>query len=194
VTGQTSGNEVVIIGDSVIAAGAIPEAIEALAQDAGSLAQDDHYVDNSVSGTMLANNQIPNQYSQAQANNDIRFVLMNGGGVDCQNNNPEGALTGAQSLFEAMEQDGVEAVLYFFYADPMGSQWEALETCLDTLRPQMQALCEGLAAPKCYFLDLRPVWEGHPEYTSDGLHPTAAGSTATGEAIWEAMVDHCVAQ
>ena len=39
-----------------------------------------------------------------------------------------------------------------------------------------------------------PVWDGHPEYTSDGIHPTAAGSTVTGDAIWEAMVEHCIAQ
>ena len=58
----------------------------------------------------------------------------------------------------------------------------------------MKALCDGLTQPKCYWLDLRPIWNGHNEYTSDGIHPTAAGSTATGNAIWEVMKANCVAQ
>jgi hypothetical protein len=193
--GTTAGNEVAIIGESFIAMSSIPETIESLAAAAGSLGANEHYVDNSVSGTTLANDQIPSQYRNAQASNDIRFVLMDGGGNDClQANNPDGALRAAESLFQTMTQDGVEAIVYFFYPDPVGSNYASLKSCLDTLRPQMQALCDGLTAPKCYWLDLRPVWDGHNEYTSDGIHPTAAGSTATGNAIWEVMVANCVAQ
>lgn len=195
VTGQTSGNEVVFIGESFIAMSSIPETVSAHAQAAGALAQNDRYLDQSVSGTTLANNQIPSQYTQAQASNDIRFVLMDGGGNDCLlSNNSAGALSAATSLLETMGQDGVEAVLYFFYPDPIGGNYTSLKSCLDTLRPQMQALCEGLTAPKCYWLDLRTVWNGHNEYTSDGIHPTESGSKATGDAIWEAMVEHCIAQ
>jgi lysophospholipase L1-like esterase len=58
----------------------------------------------------------------------------------------------------------------------------------------MKAICDGLTSPKCYWLDLREIWNGHSEYTADGIHPTAAGSKATGDAIWEVMVDNCVAQ
>jgi hypothetical protein len=58
----------------------------------------------------------------------------------------------------------------------------------------MKALCDGLTAPKCYWLDLRPVWNGHNDYTQDGIHPTSAGSIATGDAVWEAMKTSCVAQ
>ena len=58
----------------------------------------------------------------------------------------------------------------------------------------MKALCDGLTAPKCYWMDLRTLWNGHSEYTSDGIHPTSAGSVATGDAIWEVMKDKCVAQ
>jgi lysophospholipase L1-like esterase len=194
--GPTKGNEVAIIGESFIAMSSIPETIEQLATAAGSLAQNDHYIDNSVSGTTLANDQIPSQYRNAQASNNIRFVLMDGGGNDClQANNPNGALSAAKSLFQTMTADGVEKVVYFFYPDPMGSYANStLKTCLDTLRPQMKALCDGLTAPKCYWLDLRPIWTGHSEYTSDGIHPTPAGSTATGNAIWEVMKANCVAQ
>ncbi|MBN2196511.1 MAG: SGNH/GDSL hydrolase family protein [Polyangiaceae bacterium] len=193
--GTTAGNEVVIIGESFIAMSSIPEHLAETARAEGSLQQNESYIDNSVSGTTLANDQIPSQYRDAQASNDIRFVVMDGGGNDClQANNPDGALSAAQSLFETMAQDGVEKVQYFFYPDPIGSQYSSLQSCLDTLRPQMQALCEGLTAPKCYWLDLRPVWDGHDEYTSDGIHPTEAGSVATADAIWEAMVANCIAQ
>ena len=75
-----------------------------------------------------------------------------------------------------MEQSGTEQVVYFFYPDPIGGLQEALRTCLDELRPQMQALCEGLTAPKCYWLDLRQIWDGHPDYTSDGITRRVPGA------------------
>lgn len=193
--GTTKGNEVVIIGESFIAMSSIPEQLTAKAKAAGSLQSNESYIDKSVSGTTLSNNQIPSQYTGAQASNDIRFVVMDGGGNDClQANNPTGALNAAKSLFETMAKDGVEKVQYFFYPDPVGGSFSSLKSCLDTLRPQMQALCEGLTAPKCYWLDLRPTWNGHGEYTSDGIHPTEAGSTATANVIWDAMVKNCIAQ
>ena len=79
----------------------ITQEIEKQAKAAGSLAQNDHYVDNSVSGTTLANNQIPSQYTKAvQSSGTIKYVLMDGGGNDClQANNPTQALTGADKLF-----------------------------------------------------------------------------------------------
>jgi hypothetical protein len=58
----------------------------------------------------------------------------------------------------------------------------------------MKAICDGLTSPQCYWLDLRESWNGHPEYTADGIHPTTEGSKATGDAIWEVMVANCVAQ
>ena len=67
--------------------------------------------------------------------------MMDGGGNDClQANNPDGALSAATSLFQTMAQNGVETILYFFYPDPVGSQYASLQSCLHTLRPQMQAL------------------------------------------------------
>jgi hypothetical protein len=197
VKGQTLGKEVVMIGESFIAAThRITQQVETRAKAAGSLAQSDRYVDNSQSGTTLANNQIPSQYTRAvQSSGTIKYVLMDGGGNDCLiNNNGNAALTAATALFQTMAQNNTQKVVYFFYPDPIGSNFSNLKTCLDNLRPQMKAICDGLTSPKCYWLDLREVWNGHPEYTSDGIHPTTAGSNATGDAIWEVMVDNCVAQ
>jgi len=198
--GQTKGNQVAVIGESFIAAThGITQQIEKQAKANGSLGQSEKYVDNSVSGTLLSGsdaNAIPNQYKKAAQGGMIKYVLMDGGGNDClQANNGDAALTAAQALFPNMAKDGVEKVVYFFYPDPLGSFASGtLKTCLDALRPKMKALCDGLTAPKCYWMDLRTVWNGHSEYTSDGIHPTSAGSVATGDAIWEVMKDKCVAQ
>jgi uncharacterized repeat protein (TIGR02543 family) len=195
--GTTEGKDVAVIGDSFIALShGITRRVETLAKAAGSLPQDENYVDNSVSGTTLANNQIPSQYTSAvQSSGTIRYVLMDGGGNDCLiNNNPDAAYTAAQQLFQTMAQNSTEKVVYFFYPDPIGTNFASLKNCLDQLRPRMKSLCDGLTAPQCYWLDLRPIWDGHPEYTSDGIHPTSAGDTATGDAIWEVMKANCVAQ
>src|SRR6185369_2370100 len=198
--GQTKGNQVAVIGESFIAAThGITQEIEKQAKANGSLGQSEKYIDNSVSGTLLSGsdaNAIPNQYKKAAQGGMIKYVLMDGGGNDClQANNGDAALTAAQALFPNMAKDGVEKVVYFFYPDPLGSFASGtLKTCLDALRPKMKALCDGLTAPKCYWMDLRTTWNGHSEYTSDGIHPTAAGSVATGDAIWEVMKTNCVAQ
>lgn len=193
-----AGSEVLMIGESFIAfSHGITHTIEDLARAAGALGDGESYRDNSISGTTLAGggNSIPNQYQSGVDQGPVKVVLMDGGGNDClQANNPSGALSAAEGLFQNMQENGTEKVVYFFYPDPIGSQFSSLKSCLDTLRPQMQALCEGLTSPECYWLDLREVWDGHPEYTQDGIHPTPAGDTATGQAIWEVMVDNCVAQ
>jgi hypothetical protein len=197
VKGMTKGKDVAVIGESFIAAThQITQAIEAQAKAAGALPQSDKYVDNSVSGTTLANNQIPSQYDKAvSSSGTIRYVLMDGGGNDCLiNNNGDAALTAATTLFKNMADKKTEKIVYFFYPDPVGSSFASLKSCLDKLRPSMKALCDGLTAPKCYWLDLRDTWNGHAEYTSDGIHPTAEGSKATGDVIWKTMVANCVAQ
>lgn len=196
VKGQTRGNQVAVIGESFIAAThGITQQIEKQAKANGSLAENERYIDNSVSGTTLANDQIPSQYRKAAENGMIKYVLMDGGGNDCLlRGDGDGALAAAESLFQTMAEDNVEKVVYFFYPDPIGNQFASLKSCLDTLRPKMKELCDGLTSPKCYWLDLRPVWDGHNDYTQDGIHPTAAGSIATGDAVWESMVENCVAQ
>lgn len=196
VTGQTRGEQVAVIGESFIAAThGITQQIEKQAKASGSLAEDERYIDNSVSGTTLANDQIPSQYRKAAENGMIKYVLMDGGGNDCLlRGDGDAALAAAESLFETMAEDNVEKVVYFFYPDPIGNQFASLKTCLDALRPKMKELCDGLTAPKCYWLDLRPTWDGHNDYTQDGIHPTSAGSVATGDAVWETMKANCVAQ
>jgi hypothetical protein len=92
-----------------------------------------------------------------------------------------------------MGQNGTQTVVYFFYPDPVGGNWASLKSCLDTLRPQMKSLCEGLTTPRCYFMDLRTVWQ--PSYAqSDGIHPTEEGGRVVGDAVWATMQQYCIAQ
>ena len=196
--GSTQGDEVLFIGESFVAASSIPEETSKLAQAAGSLGAGDGYVDKSVSGTWIgngANNSIPAQYRD---NSDgVRFVLMNGGGNDCWQGGEESdrtnALNAAKQLFQDMDTNGVEKIVYFFYPDPIGSQFSSLTACLDLLRPEMKKLCDELTGPECYWVDLRETWDGHPEYTSDGIHVAGPGNVPTATAIFDSMVENCVA-
>lgn len=197
VKGTTAGNEVVFIGESFIAASTIPEETAKLAIANGSLKQGEQYHDFSVSGTRLGDGAIPRQYTQAQAQHDIRFVLMNGGGNDClQANDPNAPIPAAEKLFQEMAADGIEKVVYFFYPDAAGAFAGQLQGCLNEYRPKIKALCDGLTAPKCYWVDLAETeWKGNESaFTTDGIHPNAQGSVATAKAIWGAMVENCVAQ
>lgn len=198
--GTTSGNEVVFIGESFIAASSIARDTSNLAVENGSLQQGEAYLDFSVSGTRLGDGAIPRQYEMAAASNPIRFVLMNGGGNDClQANDPNSPIPAAEALYEQMAADGVEKVVYFFYPDAAGAfggPTSSLQTCLNEYRPKIKAVCDGLTSPKCYWLDLAETsWDGNEaNYTSDGIHPNAEGSRVTAEAIWDVMVENCVAQ
>lgn len=196
--GTTKGSEVLFIGESFIASSNIPEEVSALARAAGSLGPNEMYVDKSIAGTLIGNgaaNSIPNQYkNNAQG---VRFVIMDGGGNDCMGGGSDqartAALNAAKDLFKEMEKNGVEKVVYFFYPDPVGGQWTNLKQCLDILRPQMKEVCDSQTSPKCYWLDLRDTWNGHPEYTDDGIHVAPAGNKPTAEAIFKVMQENCVA-
>lgn len=198
--GTTSGNEVVFIGESFIAASSIPEEVMKLARENGSLNAGESYIDASVSGTRLGDGAIPRQYTQTAAQNPIRFVLMNGGGNDClQAGDSNSPIPAAEALYAQMAADGVEKVVYFFYPDAAGAfggPSSQLQTCLNEYRPKIKALCESLTAPKCYWLDLAETsWKGNESnFTTDGIHPNAEGSRVTAEAIWQVMVDECVAR
>jgi len=198
VKGQLKGTNVAVCGESFIAmTHGLTKDIEALATAAGSLKSGEHYDDESISGTWMSSGSgsIPDQYKTAQGKNDIKYVVMDGGGNDCMNGGTgDPIITAATKLFQQMATDGVLKVVYFWMPDPVGSSWANLKSCLDAVRPKIKSLCEGLTSPKCYYVDLRESWNGHPEYTSDGIHPTAAGDTASSKQIWDVMVKNCVAQ
>ena len=62
------------------------------------------------------------------------------------------------------------------------------------LRPQLRQACSDSAVP-CYFIDLQPLWVGHPEYTAgDGIQASTAGATVIADQIWATLRQHCIAQ
>jgi len=193
------GSEVLFIGDSVIALSRdITKFVTQLAKNDGVLAANDSFRDNSVSGTRLAGGMsptIPQQYANAKQSSPVKWVFMDGGGNDCLQGscpNPvtssctdlQNATTALRNLYTQMGTDGVINVIYFFYYDsPAGPQAK-----LDVLQPMIQNVANSSVKPKVFFIDLQPVFAGHPEYIgSDNLHPSATGSQAIANAIWDVV-------
>lgn len=96
---------------------------------------------------------------------------------------------------------GIPDVIYFFYPQ-VPSTWLASNPngILGYALPLAQKACDGAYARTdgkltCHFVDLNPVFEGHPEYFAEAdLHPSPEGSAAMADKIWEVMVDNCIAQ
>jgi len=206
-TGEVEGNQVLVLGDSFMAAShQITAGVEELARGAGALRSGQRYRDEStLTGNALAlgGNGIMNQYDRGIAGGSVEVAIMNGGGADvlagsCADPPDAGcpifteAVAGAEELFVRMAADGVSAVVYAFYPDPVD---EPMRAKMDVLRPLLQAVCEASPTP-CFWLDLRPVFEGrYTEYVgTNGLNPTALGSQASAAAIWATMQEHCIAQ
>lgn len=202
--GVVQASEVVFIGESFIAlSGAIPRFTSELAREAGTIGASESYRSYAVSGTQLTTGAIPEQFTRAVSEGPVKVVLMDGGGNDlligsrCRGGVDASCreiVTTVQTLFAQMKMDGVEDVVYFFYPDPMGIG-AGIKDAMDILRPEMRKACEEATDVRCVWVDQRESWEGnYATYTSDGIHPTDAGSRASAQQIWDAMVASCIAQ
>jgi hypothetical protein len=202
--GAVKAGEVVFIGESFIAqTGAIPRMTSELARKAGTIGTSESYRSLAVSGTQLTTSAIPMQYQNAKRGGSVKVVLMDGGGNDlllggrCTMGYDAGCkeiVDVVQELFATFEMDGVKDVVYFFYPDPMGIGARIKEP-MDILRPEMKKACDESTGVRCVWVDQRETWEGnYDRFTSDGIHPTEAGSMASAQQIWDAMVEHCIAQ
>lgn len=197
------GSEVLLIGESFIAMShEITTFLEQHAKNAGLLPQNEDFRDNSVSGMRLSGGgspTIPQQYANAARDGQVRYVVMDGGGNDCLQgscSNPpstncqdlQNAVNALRNLLDKMAADGVKKVVYFWYPEPQ-SDFGGLKGKLDVLRPMIHDLVVNRTSPKCYWVDLRPVFEGkYSQYiTFDGIHPTTAGCKATADAVWECI-------
>jgi hypothetical protein len=206
VTGEALPNEVLVIGDSFFAIShQVTAYLEQHARDAGALEVGERYRDNSTTtGNALAmgGNGITSQYQRGAEEAAVEVVIMMGGGPDmlvtsCAAPVAEcpplvAAAGAAEELLGQMAADGVSAVVYAFYPDPVDGE---MRERMDALRLLIEPVCANSAVP-CHWVDLRPVL-GDPTggyLTSDGLIPTAAGSQATAGAIWATMQRECIAQ
>ena len=216
--GVVTGNQVVMVGDSYLDQFGqnIQLYLEGLAKGAGALDQNETYRRYYLAGTSMGNGQIPSQFDQALgADPNIKVVVMDGGGNDvlilnpgCMTNPAPGnascvatvdsAMAAARGMFDKMAATGVESVVYFFYPHlpaPGLLTGPKVNEMLDYAYPIVQAECEQRSAPRCYFVDTRPAFEGNPSLIGfDGVHPTPAGSEVIAGLIWSVMVQNCIAQ
>jgi lysophospholipase L1-like esterase len=203
-TPALAADDVLLIGDSYFE---IPNQefnreLSRLGREAGMIGPDEIFRDRAISGTRLAGgfSPIPQQYANAQQQAPARVVIMDGGGndiiqsqcADCAG--VTNAIAAADALLEQMAEDGtVEQIIFFYYPD--FPNFPALRAdAMDFMRPRLQAICEASSVP-CEFLDLRPIFVDHPEFTGpDNLHPSVAGSRATAQAVFAILETTPVAQ
>jgi hypothetical protein len=188
-------NDVVINGESFFAASNIRDELNRLARRDSVIGPTESFRQVAVSGALIA--QILGYYRNATPK--PKYVISDGGGNDLMGSCPGNVATcptvantfaTVKAYFDTMATNGTKKVLWMRYPDPQGTNWATLKTNQDLFNPLVKALCDTVTLPKCVWIDLRPVWEGkYAQYTSDGIHATNAGGTATAEAFWKVIVD-----
>jgi hypothetical protein len=118
------------------------------------------------------------------------------------------ALEAGTALFIRMAEAGVKDAVFFFYPHvPLGTLVGGTDPngMLDYALPKIQAACDGAyqlslqlnpsKTIRCHFVDMVPVFAGHPDYFAPtDIHPNTSGSKAMAAAIWAKMKQDCVAQ
>lgn len=202
--GEGDGSDVITIGDSWMSLSLTPTSGNGIQQSLRA-ASGQPYRAYGIPGTrMLAGSilgpAIPDQYTGAKGDNaDIKTVVMTGGGNDIiqvpglQEDCDAGGdtcgteigkiLDSLSSLWAEMAADGVQDVIYVQYSDPEGND-------IDFVVPDGDGVpkrCAEVPAPlRCHRLETNVlVMQDIP----DGIHPSAAGYTRIGEAVYEMMVE-----
>jgi len=194
--GQVKAAEVVIMGESfyAIAPQYNQKRIEENARKAGSLGANESYRNVAVSGQNMNYIATTEWTAATQGGASVKFVIMDGGGIDCLGGGCATCSNTFKTLLDKMGAAGVKDVLYTRYPEPgapPGSN-ASLKACLDSTMPGMQTTCAASTSPRCHWVDLRPVFVAGD--TTDGLHPTQSGGEHVGDLIWSEMVKACLAQ
>jgi hypothetical protein len=180
------------IGDSwVLVPGSQQTRVRDLARAAGAIGPNDEYVVAAQPGATIA--AIADQYDARQVGAvKVAVLIMDGGTWDTLiANGSDASVASAASTFTQhlakVASDGtVEHVIYFLPPELPGIPGVA------ALRPLVQQACAQSAVP-CHFLDLQPLWSGHPEYT-EGIFPSEVGARVVADEIWAIMQASCIAQ
>jgi hypothetical protein len=116
----------------------------------------------------------------------------------------EAALVAAKNLIEVGAEAGLEDVIYIYYPRIPGSLLGIFATSpneiLDYSLPRARAMCAQVEADttgkmRCHFLDLQPIFEGHPEwFADDGIHENSTGSAVIAREVVAIMKSSCIAQ
>lgn len=183
--------EVLWIGDSWFT---MPDELQrklvvASARSAGVIGETADYPSRAAAATPLS--AIVEQYrSQRAIGPAPRVLIMDGGTWDTiQASGSDESVAAVQLEFEAflgeLASDGsVENLIYMLMPE--------LPTIpgVAALRPGLMAACERSPVP-CHFLDLEPLWEGHPEYTASGIQASEAGAAVIAEQTWNILQGGC---
>jgi hypothetical protein len=188
-------NDVAINGESFFGASNIRDELNRLARRDSVIAPTASFRQIAVSGAVMS--QIQGYYKNAVPK--PKYVISDGGGNDLMGSCPGSVATcptvantfnAVKVYFDSMATGGTKKVLWMRYPDPQGTNWATLKTNQDLFNPLVKALCDTVTLPKCVWIDLRPVWAGnYSAYTTDGIHATNAGGTATAEAFWKVIID-----
>jgi len=112
------------------------------------------------------------------------------------------ALSAAEKLMDTAASAGIRDVVYLFYPHIPGGglAGENPNALLDYALPKAKALCDGAQTKtqgklRCHFLDLVPVFNGHPDwFADDGIHQNPLGSAAMAREVMKVMKAACIAQ
>jgi len=199
---QVLASEVLWIGDSWLT---IPnntqrEVVRTLALAAHAIDTGDDYYSLAAPAADMA--AIAKQYDTRESGaTKVKVLLMDGGTWDpiaaqavpgassaSVSTAIDNAISGFQQFLTKVARDGtVQHIVYFLVPELPGIPGVA------TMRPRLQQACAD-STVRCHFIDLQPYWQGHPEYTADGIQASAAGATVLGNLIWASMQEYCIAQ
>jgi hypothetical protein len=182
--GQGDGKDVITIGDSwmnLILTG-IEQSLEATSGR--------DYRNYAVPGTLVLNEQIPDQYDAALAENPvIKTVVMTGGGNDiltspCVDDACEpivdDVVVRLNELMVQAGEDGVEDIILIGYTYPAD---EGKHASLDYSIMLSKETCRKDTVPRCHFIDSTQL-----DITlQDGIHPDPAGYDLIGATVWALM-------
>jgi hypothetical protein len=192
--GQIKASEVTWIGDTwVTLPGTQHTRVRDLARAAGAIgATDDYTILAAPFASMAA---VATQYANQQATQTkVKVLIMDGGTYDTIQSGGSNAsavdvaATFRQLLAQVAADGTVEHIVYYLCPEVPGIPGVA------ALRPLLSQACMESSVP-CHFLDLQPLWAGHPAYTdSSGIQSSAAGAKVIADAIWAIMQQSCIAQ
>ena len=192
--GQIKASEVTWIGDTwVTLPGTQHTRVRDLARAAGAIGPTDDYTIAAAPAVTMA--AVTTQYAtQESSQTKVKVLIMDGGTWDTivsggsDASVADVAATFRQFLTQVAADGTVEQIIYYLCPELPGIPGVA------ALRPLLEQACTESSVP-CHFLDLQPLWAGHPEYTdSSGIQASAAGAKVIADAIWAIMQQSCLAQ
>jgi hypothetical protein len=191
---QVKASEVTWIGDTwVTIPGTQHTQVRDYARAIGAIGSSDDYT---IAGAAAANMAaMAKQYqTQESSSTKVKVLIMAGGTWDTISRGATDAViadvvaTFRNLLIQVATDGTVQNIIYFLCPELPGIPGVA------TLHPLLEQACTDSAVP-CRFLDLQPLWAGHPEYTSStGFQASEAGAKVIADAIWDVMQRNCIAQ